>query len=721
MIDSKYKKSYIKALTAHFESLGGDVSELASAIRAKMDATSDPYSEKAAAYDVIAENSPIRLFRGFPFFFICDSGRLRRSWGVGSRLANQMLERHAGEWYYPEYFDEVKKYTDKTQFYTYCPVSFDHHTLSYERILRLGYGGIRDEIDAALAESDEGRNFLVAAREGCDAMFKFGERFRCEAERLAEVEPIKRYADEYRAIADVASRIPRGPAVTFRDAVNAIIFAREVTGDLEAFGVSTLGHLDRLLYPYYRADIESGRLTRRQANAQAKRLLEALLIYIELRFAKDTARYETSTTIYLGGCDVDGSVVCNSITKILLDLFREGRYFGVKLIVRTSSEHPKSLYDMLSRLVLAGTNNLVVQNDDTIIKAHLRQGKALEDARRYVGGGCHEIVLGGCEVHSRAFAWSNLPAMMLEAMGDKEYCSYDEFESAVLGKIKLMHDDIASIMTKYERDWSRYCPAPLLSAAIEDCVKNRRDLTAGGTRYNSVSISMSGIATLIDSMYTVKEGVFGDARFTTYAELMAALEVNFEGYEVLRRKILALPKFGGANRLDVSFADRILDGLSKCAGQENGRGGRFIPAIYPHDRYVMFGQGIGATPDGRLKGEVTSRGVSPSESTTAQLTDALGMLETLDLTRFDESVVLDANLPCGMTEEWVVPALLTAFLKCGGSSIQFNLVDLDKLIEERDNPGSHPEIVVRVCGYSEKFSCLHRDFQNEFIERSIRT
>ena len=49
--------------------------------------------------------------------------------------------------------------------------------------------------------------------------------------------------------------------------------------------------------------------------------------------------------------------------------------------------------------------------------------------------------------------------------------------------------------------------------------------------------------------------------------------------------------------------------------------------------------------------------------------------------------------------------------------LQNNTINPELLMEERDHKGTHPDLVVRVCGYSALFTELTRDMQDEIIER----
>ena len=125
--------------------------------------------------------------------------------------------------------------------------------------------------------------------------------------------------------------------------------------------------------------------------------------------------------------------------------------------------------------------------------------------------------------------------------------------------------------------------------------------------------------------------------------------------------------------------------------------------------------------DGRGAGEVLSRGISPSESTEGAITDALGILGGLDLARFDDSFVCDLTLPIGSTDPGILAAIILSFVQEGGSSLQINTLNVEHLLEAKANPALHRDIVVRVCGYSERFCFLSPTVQDEVIHRAIRS
>jgi formate C-acetyltransferase len=68
----------------------------------------------------------------------------------------------------------------------------------------------------------------------------------------------------------------------------------------------------------------------------------------------------------------------------------------------------------------------------------------------------------------------------------------------------------------------------------------------------------------------------------------------------------------------------------------------------------------------------------------------------------------------------ILTSVIRAFLDAEGSSLQFNLIDRNALLDARIHPDDHRNLFVRVCGYSAVFVYLSPSTQNEILERAIR-
>jgi pyruvate-formate lyase len=286
------------------------------------------------------------------------------------------------------------------------------------------------------------------------------------------------------------------------------------------------------------------------------------------------------------------------------------------------------------------------------------------------------------------------------------------------------YEKIVRLKNEGEKHWCEFDPLPLYSSTIAGCLESGRDITEGGAKYSSTAISLLGTATLIDSLYSLKVLVFDEKRLSL-GEFKQILDENYASREDLRQYIIRrLPKYGTNNPILNRFSAKILADIAKIAGQTNARGGKYLPAFYPHEIYRPLGQKLGATPDGRKAHTPLSRGASPSEFIEIHNpADIIRSLGAIDFTDYADSFCTELTLPRmgGERGITVITALIESFLEMKGSSLQFNMLNRDMLIEAQKNPAEHADIIVRVCGYSAYFIHLSRDTQDEIIARAIRS
>ena len=63
-------------------------------------------------------------------------------------------------------------------------------------------------------------------------------------------------------------------------------------------------------------------------------------------------------------------------------------------------------------------------------------------------------------------------------------------------------------------------------------------------------------------------------------------------------------------------------------------------------------------------------------------------------------------------------AMIKTYLTHGGKHVQFNVVDRAEMEDAKVHPEEHPELIVRVAGYSAYFVRLPESIQDEVINRS---
>ncbi len=697
------------------------------------------FEKKTRTYELLCRECPVHLFRESDFIFEISSGRTRYTWGGFQSPVGAFWQDRTAPLWLNIYGQELEE--DRREGFLHGwnnPVGFDHHCPGYDKLLSMGLNGIIAEAEGYLTECTDPRKkeFYQCVIRANRALIHLAERFRKEALRLAGafdaateeagnagngtgMEPGLR--EHYEKMADALEQIPANPPRTFYEGLCMIVFYRECVGSLEGIGFSTWGQLDRMLYPLYRADLEAGRVT----GEEALRLFCDLLLYTDCRFNTKEVYQETSTTIQLGGCDRAGNVIYNDLTDLILSAVMNIRSIGTKINCRISRRHPEAYLGKIAGVQLSNLPTLMMQNDEVLVAARVRQGQDEEDARMYVGGGCHEIVLQGTEVCTRADTWISLPRILLESMKTGASCgTFEEFYQKWLADAFAYYQKIADLKNKGEAHWCECAPTILYSSTLKGCLEKGMDMTEGGAKYNSTAVSMLGTATLIDSLYAIRRMVYEDRRFTL-EEFLRIAENNFAGEEALRKEIInTLPKHGTNDEELNAFSVRVLSDLSGIAGQKNARGGTYLPAFYPHDAFRTLGEITGATPDGRAANMPLSRGVSPSEFVqTDSPIDLINSLKPIDFTEYADSFCAELTLPRMEYSEntaQIIVGIIKAFLDAEGSSLQINMLDRQMLQEAQKHPEDWRNLCVRVCGYSAVFVSLDKSTQDEVIARVIR-
>jgi trans-4-hydroxy-L-proline dehydratase len=303
--------------------------------------------------------------------------------------------------------------------------------------------------------------------------------------------------------------------------------------------------------------------------------------------------------------------------------------------------------------------------------------------------------------------------------------NFDELYAANLRNLRAVLGAHVEQRNRTEARGVEYNPCPLHSATLDDCIEQARDMMAGGARYSFGSVSLTGIGTLIDSLYALRVAVF-ERGLVSMAQLQDMLMSDFASAEPFRRFLAQrLPKYGQEDETIRAFSAAVFADVATAAdGLTNTRGGRYEASLFAFRTFVPFGERTMATPDGRRAGAHLSPGMGPSLislGAECSLSHLLRSLEPLDMTAYPVVAVLDAKLPVTRTRQGpeAVAAALRCFLHYGGSVLQLNVVDPQQLLEARQNPELHPDLVVRISGYSACFRTLPPALQDEVIQRTL--
>ncbi len=628
------------------------------------------------------------------------------------------------------------------------------HTAGGERIFKTGLLDIREEIKKNIEEvkpSDPSYydkiEELKAMDIAAEAMLIYARRYKEKLEKMAEEEQSPERKKELLEMARICSHVPAYAPETFWEALQHYWFIHVgIVYETNPWDSYNPGRFDQHLFPFYKKDIEEGRLTRQRA----KELLEAFWIKVNNQpavpkvgvTAEESFTYNDFTKINIGGLKEDGSDGVNDVSYLVLEVLNEVRTLQPNTAVLVSDKNPRHFLLKALEVVGPGFGEPPFFNFDGAIVKMLRQGKKLEDARTAGVSGCVETGSFGKESYILT-GYFNLPKILeitlnngidpntgrmlgIQTGDPAAFKSYEELWNAFLEQVKHFMEIKMAGNDIIEALFAKYMPVPFLSLWTEDCVKRGKDYNAGGTRYNTQYLQIVGLGTLAYSLTSLKFHVF-DKKTISMSDMIDALKQDFEGkYEIMRQIILnKTPVYGEDEDYSDTIAKKIVDtvvDIVESYPPSPVRKASKRVYFLPTTAHVYFGKVTGATPDGRKAGFPVSEGISP-----VQGTDKKGVAAVFrSITKCDWDKTGGALLNQKLTPDLLegrenlknIASLIKTFFDMGGHHVQFNVVSSELLRTAQEHPKDFQDLMVRVAGYSDYFVNLPKGLQEEIIART---
>jgi formate C-acetyltransferase len=265
----------------------------------------------------------------------------------------------------------------------------------------------------------------------------------------------------------------------------------------------------------------------------------------------------------------------------------------------------------------------------------------------------------------------------------------------------------------------------LIEAALSDGgLKDGKGLFRRKMPVNyAASLLAVGMINVVDSLAAIKKLVFEEKKITL-KQLKEALAANWQGYEDIRKMCLEAPKYGN----DDDYVDSIAVDLYNFYADEVYKyktinGGKWVPGGISISSMWAGGAITGATPDGRLAGEVLADGsMSPMRGRDVNgPTAVIKSASKINQSRFASTLMNMKFHPSALssTEDLRKLAfLIKTYFNLGGKHVQFNVVSRETLIEAQKHPENYRDLIVRVAGYSAYFVELAKPVQDEVIART---
>ena len=590
-------------------------------------------------------------------------------------------------------------------------------------------------------KADFYKSVIISLEASCD----FIQRYSKLAQKLADEQSDPELARNLKEMSVVCANISQNPPSGFREALQSVWFLFVILHMESNASSFSPGRMDQYLYPFFKNDMDSGKIN----PASALELIDALFIkfnhVIYLRNA-NSARYfagfPIGFNVAVGGQNEKHEDAVNELSFLFLKAQDHVRLPQPNLTARLHKSSSDEFIDECTRIIGLGTGMPQIVNDESIIPALESSGVSHKDAMDYAVVGCVELSGSGNFLGWSDAAMFNL-VKVLELTLNNGICmltgeqlglrtgyltdhqTYKAFENAFAGQIDFFIKRMTGACQFVEKMHLMHLPSPFLSVVIDDCLEKGLDVTAGGSKYNFSGIQAIQVANIADSLTVLKQLVF-DQRLTGREEMLEALRHNYNGNEILRQTCInKVPKYGNdVESVDNEGAKWLTFFAWKLEKYRNYRGGAYHMGLYTVSAHVPMGRNVGATPDGRLsQSPLADGGVSPmyGRDKTGP-TAVLNSVSRLPFNLAQNGSLLNMKfLPSFFRTEDVMrkfSAMLRAFVELKIHHIQFNVVTGEDLLKAKSDPDSYRGLTVRVAGYTAYFTELAEDLQNEIIQRT---
>ena len=590
---------------------------------------------------------------------------------------------------------------------------FDHSAPDWDDVLKVGFAGMAKRLESNWKDEEYYRVRKVAAA----GVLRLIDRFVEQGFKVSKFQGFKvpEFRDRLEKQVESLKRLRVGAPQTTLDALMTIYLYWVISENFEGIQVRTLGNLDRLLAPYYRADLKAGRTTEAEFRDQLRHFW----------WQWGSIDNYWGQPVYFGGTKADGTSEYNEVSKILLEVHDELALPTPKVHLKMGKSTPDWVWtkalDMSRRM-----RPISYIGEEPHWRVIRSLGYGETEAREFMLWGCYEWAVRDSANDTFGASVNLLKPIedLLAAAADGRFAAGD-FAAVKEEYVRRVLDSIAGGMDyarAAECELGEINPSLLFSLATPHSVETGRDAYCGGMLHgNNTGIWLVGLGTAVDALSATREILSAGVGLKELGEILAK---NWDGHEELRRRMLRSKcKWGNndpaASELGAELVKRFSAAIN---GKSNSRGGRFKAHGHTARYHYDFGRATGATPDGRKKGEEISKNVSPTmgadtEGATA-LVATLANLDARDLPGdFPLDVALLPNTVAGEKGLRAMRALIEQYFANGGLVIQFNIHDAETLKDAQKHPEKYRNLQVRVCGWNVRWNDIPKAEQDKFILR----
>ncbi len=598
--------------------------------------------------------------------------------------------------------------------------------LDYEKLVRLGVGGLRNEVAERRRRAERGGEDTIFFNCLLGVLDIFGRAIHSYAAQAAEKAGQAGSAESaarFGLIAGSLEHITEKAPETYHQAVQ-IVWLYSLAALAKNYG-----RMDLYLGDFLARDLDEGRLS----SDEARRMTAGLWELISARGNNFNNR------MIIGGRGRRNEANADRFALLALEV--QGMTGGPipQIALRWHEGMNPRIWDTALEVIGNGSTQPMLYNDDVNIPAAAKAfGVTAEEAEQCVMYGCGEYVIDHRSIGSPDAALNLVKALNVTLHNGRdpffkepkglapgplrEFGTFEAFKDALARQMEHEIGLLAEAQAAIYKTTGEQACYPFLSLLYDDCVERGKPLLAGGVRYLGGTLEAFGSSTVSDSLVAIKKAVYEDKTLTP-DELLAALDANFEGHERVRGLLRRYPKFGN----DDAEADGMsvwLNGfLCRASRKQAGRFGldTFMIVLINNGDSILFGKTTAASPDGRKAGQPVSNGNQPGAGY-----DQSGLTALLNsMAKLDPSIHAGAAHNAKISRKLFknhkreISSLVKGFFQEGGTQLMVTVTDREELERAMEKPEQYANLIIRVGGYSERFIDLPRDIQKEVIKRTL--
>jgi formate C-acetyltransferase len=580
--------------------------------------------------------------------------------------------------------------------------------------LNLGWGGILEKIrqfrtvntDAEAQELYDGLEHVVLGFQ------HWIGRHAHAADAMAKVEEHPQLRQNLREIARINERLVTQPPQTFREACQWMLWY-QMAGKMYNMGGS-LGRIDQFLYPYYQHDKECSILTDEEA-----------IFHLACHFVMDTSYTQ------LGGPDESGNDTTNALSYLVLEAAHRLKVpLNVGVSVGKDTD-PHLLRRGVEMLFEDKTGIPKFLGVDRTSEGFARNGYPIGLGRQRAYSGCHWCAIPGREYTVNDCVKVNLAAVFDVALRDmmsdtKSAPSIAQLRHRFEDHLRRSIEVIAQSLDFHLDHMYRVFPELHLDLLCHGPIEKGRDASHGGVEYYNLCVDAAGLATVADSFAAAEQRIEQEKKLT-WDGLIHVLDTDWAGKEgeQTRQMMKSVPRYGsGGSRAD-TYGVTIAQTFTRLVKEKpTPKGFNMIPGIFSWAATIAMGKDVGATPNGRRAEAPISHGPNPDPGFRKDAAPtALALTVASVQPGYGNTAPMQIELDPGLSKDRddieKVVALIRTHFEIGGTQINMNIIDKKAILEAHADPSKHPDLVVRVTGFSAYFASLSPEMRQIVVDRII--